>query len=666
MRSLKTVLLICLPLLCASQNYTTDDIQLVSELDRLFKENHIEYDSIILKLDDRFAKQLLFELDPDSRFFTQDDVLKIQDELANFSLNQNYTRDRLGNLRQLFQASLENTKALLNTINNIDFLADDSVYLGTQFDSVRYAKNNEELRWRWIRYFKFNVLLKSEEDSLLTKGTASEINSDLNKRIRTHVESSLCYIEQLSEEKSLSNYVYKAYLNAYCNSFDPHSSVYLNQEEKLFQSSLSSESYGTGIMVGRDGNQLYITEIIPFSNASYNEDIHVGDEITRIRIVDDLVTPTCISDETLTEFFYGDRNTTIEIEVKSQSDYKYRTAKLTKGVVNNSVNHTYSYLLNNENIKVGYVQFPSFYARYTKNGRSASEDLALILLAFKKQNIDGVILDLRSNGGGSTVEAADVLGYFIDYGPLFTIVDDETPEGRLIKDTKRGKVIDTNLIILVDALSASASELVAATMQKYPNTLIVGAQTFGKATGQIVLPLKTKYAKENQGSVAITHIKSYRFDGSNYQGHGVIPDIQLPFILTKRIVGENNYDYILNFDKKRSFRQVKFRDEPIDTLRYLSKERDLLSEVSAISKSMETKLLKGLGVSLNYENFKNPYTDLQEYSIDSHNTFVIESMEQDEAFEEESDRIKNNKQKDLVLKEVFLIFEDWMNIKNSN
>lgn len=646
-----------------SQNYSTDDVQLINVVDKLFKENHVEYENLFPKIRARFSTQFIKEIDPDSRYFTINDIERIRSSLGEFSISHNYTRKQLESLRELVSQRLTATKKILRSINSIDFFEDDSVFLQFKYDSTAFSRNDEDLYDRWVKFFKFEVLLK-KRDTLLTSKSQSDINSILNEELLLNLESSICYIDQLLKDKILNKYVLQAYLKAYCKSFDPHSDFFSRQQGDLFVESLSSKSYGTGLRVGKDGNKLLINEIIPFSNASLNKNINVGDEITGIEINDEIIAPLCVSNERLNEFFYGDKNTNITFEFKSNKDLQFRKVQLSKSVLNNNFNHTYSFILKNENIDIGYVQFPSFYRSYTIDGRSASEDLALILLEFKKRSLDGVILDLRNNGGGSIKEASDLLGYFIDYGPLFTIVDKENPEGKLVKDTKRGKVIDSKIIFLVNGLSASASELVASTMQKYPQSIVVGSPTFGKATGQSILPVQTKYAKENQGIVSITSIKSYRFDGTNYQGTGVIPDILLPDLLSKAIVSEENYQYTLSHNRKRKFRQIKYRDEPIDTLRSLSRKRDNLANIKSVDKDLRMKLFDHHGLSLNYETFESPYLLLQPLPSTPHDHFEIETMEENEAFIEESDRIKNNKQKDVVLKEVFQIFEDWIRITN--
>ncbi|MEQ6168313.1 S41 family peptidase [Ekhidna sp. MALMAid0563] len=645
-----------------SQHYSTDDVQIINAVDEQFSQNHVEYKRLFPKIKKRFATQLLNQIDPEARYLTKREAEEIRNNLSEFNLSQSFTRKQLEEIRTLVDSRFKSTLKILESIDGVDFFENDSVYFNIYYDSAQFSEDDKELKDRWARYLKYEVLLRSHDNSLLEANTKAKFNSILNQKFSDELASSICYLNQLLKDEALTNYVLRAYLRAYCKSFDPHSEFLSKQESNLFVESLSSESYGTGIRISKDGNKLFISDIMPFSQASFNEDISVGDEITKILINDQLLAPSCISDEMLNEFFYGDRNTEIEFESKSSEDFQFRRVKLTKGIVNNHLNHTYFFILSNENINIGYVQFPSFYSKYTLDSRSAAEDLALILLELKKKSVDGLILDLRNNGGGSVKEAADLLGYFIDYGPLFTIVDQENPEGKLIKDTKRGKVIDSKIIFLVNSLSASASELVASTMQKYPNSLVIGSPTFGKATGQTLLPVKTKYARDTQGVVSITSIKTYRFDGSSYQGVGVIPDILLPSVLSKSIVSEENYPFVLNHGSSRKFRQLKYRVEPIDSLRKLSSERNSLTNVKRVRDDLNTKLSNNSGISLNYENFENPYQKLQSFQPEPHTYFEIETTEENEAFIEESNRIRNNKQKDVLLKEVFQIFEDWIRL----
>lgn len=663
-------LIFFLGILFESQNLVAQpkihESKVFDAVNKILRENHIDYDHLIKHIPNRLPNLLLEHIDPQSKYLIASEAADISHMWSDLDVNKPDIGEKISRLNELFSKKLQYTLDHLNHWETLNFYDNDSIFISYDVDSIWFENNQESLNSLWAKRVKYQVLNSYKNDSSLEHLSQDRINDFLNEQAHSIVDSEKCIIESLLPEESLKKYLLNAVLNAFCLSFDPHSVYLSSQSEERFISHLSSEVYSTGLTFTRQDNKFYIADISSYSDASNYPEIRVGDEITRVLKGGALQPIACLTLNKLNELFYGKIESRLTIEIKSKLDNNYRKYELSKSLNSQSANHTFSYLLQQENLKIGYVNFPRFYSKYNVDSRSSSQDLALILLKIKKSRVNDVIIDLRNNGGGSVYEASEILKYFTDYGPLFSIVTKESDyEPRLEKDTKRGKVLNGKVIFLVNAFSASASEILASTMQKYPNTLIVGSATFGKATGQTVIPVKTDNQSTQNGSVVVTSLKIHGFDGNSYQGLGVQPDIELPTIFGKSLVSESKLKFPLSCPKVRNFRAVAYRDEPIDSLNQLSINRETLSRLDSISKHL-VKVISNTGyTSIQYELF-NPFViPTLDDQQDLFKNISFTSLEDNDAFLKTSELLKNNLIKDEILLEVFQIFKDWKELKEN-
>jgi len=640
--------------------------QLLQDVHAIIKEKHIDYEEVFPLVPERMATSFLRQLSDAAIRITQPEAEQIKSSLEDFSLDYSYTQARILEFREMAANRLRQTLQVLGQMEPQDFYAKDSVFINLDEKEDHYPANEARLANRWRQFLKFEVLSRFKDDSVTLDMDRKERNQFLNERMRFEITSETCRIESLLQENQLAETILNLYVKAFCLCFDPHTNYLSAQEEGDFITSLSSELYSTGITYGKSGSRYFVSQISPFSYASFHREIRVGDELTGVVVDDELVSLACISPDKLRELFYGEETQSLELEIKSKQDRTFKRYNLSKSMVSNATNHTYSYILKNGDLDIGYVQFPSFYSPYSPEGRSSAEDMALILLALKKKQVDGVIIDFRNNTGGSIGEAADLLGYFTDYGPLFSVTMKEFPEGELFKDGKRGKLVDGRVIFLVNALSASASELVAAAMQTYPGSLIVGSPTYGKATGQMMVPVHATNQTKSNGTVLVTELKIFRFDGTNYQGTGVVPDVQIPTLISKSLVSELDEPYVLEHGPMRDFRQVKFRKEPIAKLNELSRQRNRLHQLDSLGQVLAFSLNTSRYIPLDYENFQGYLPKLDDSYFDYEPVYEVISLEENEAFLEESRQISESKLTDPVLQEAFLIFKDWIDLTATN
>lgn len=646
-----------------AQVFTNEETQLMQEVEELMQEHHVSYDEIQEKIHQRIHKMLVIQLDPHNYFLTQNEVVVLKSELEGFITQRNYIDVLLHKIYNLSKERIGMTVSILSAINSFNFDTKDSISFRPKSDLNIYAENDHELRKMWDHRIKYNTLSRYYKDSVFLKKESLSNSLFLSEKAIEDRDGFICYFQNLENEGRLKEYVLNALVNAFCQSFDPHTRYLTPSDARSFESSLSSYAYGTGLFFTESAGRFFVSHKNEYGQAADYQEINPGDEITNISFNGKMRNLSCMDSKDLSELFYGAKTEVLKLELRSSRDSNLRTFILKKDTLYDEENHIFQFVLESESIKVGYLLFPKFYTKFNGIGRSSADDMARSLLRLGRLRLDGIIVDLRDNGGGSLVEASDFLSYFTDYGPLFTIIDKQNPEGFLVKDMKKGKVISGKILFLVNEFSASAAELVAATMQLYPNSLIVGSQTFGKATGQIMLPIDMTKQK---GLVKITNLKVQQFNGNSYQAKGLIPDIVFPSVFDRTFVGESTSLHVLpNESAARNYDPIFVRNEPIEELDSLFTLRNSFSSLSDLSTVM--KSLSELRISLNYKHFNDPFSFLENQELtDKTSPFQIVPFETNDAYESAIQKLAQKKSHDPILHEAFLIFEDWMELLELN
>jgi carboxyl-terminal processing protease len=295
----------------------------------------------------------------------------------------------------------------------------------------------------------------------------------------------------------------------------------------------------------------------------------------------------------------------LEIELHGPGGQQTK-ALLKKEKMSDDDNIVKSYILQGDERKIGYIYLPGFYTDWNgTEGSKSANDVAAAILKLKKENIEGIILDVRFNGGGSLQEAVAMAGIFIDAGPI-GLLKNKGGDIVTMKDMNRGTIYNGPLVLMVNALSASASEFLAAALKDYHRAIIVGSRTCGKATAQLIHPLDPKntsskfngVTKSPFGYTAITIQKIYRINGKAVQRKGVVPDIQLPDLLNVLPVREQDMEHTLPSDsvqKKTYYDPLPFL--PLKMVRAKSDERVAASEAFKQQQHYTTVLLQEEGDS---------------------------------------------------------------------
>lgn len=470
------------------------------------------------------ALELFFgQLDPTRSIFTEKDI-----DVFMESEEQNRGKASLEFLvlvRNIYSLRVRHAISTLTGLKSsrLDFTGE------LELSDVDYT-DEIELRHRLGMLVKFEILRRIYLEHLPTNKQqfkeliADEFSETKEQVIRSRIRS---LQKDLSPPEGLQRYLYFLYCRALLSRFDPHTAVLSPEDMDRFQQSLSSTGKSFGLVLRSNAlNEIEIARIVPGGSAWKSGQINPRDVIIEVRF------------PARKERIYGaDLGPTELQEILSSHNsgpgvFKIRKpdgiiiqVTLQKETVRLEENIVTGFILRGER-KLGYIYLPSFYQSWESEELPASaSDVAAEIIKLRREGIDGLILDLRNNGGGSLAEAEDLCGLFIDSGPLFFGVQGDQVE--IFKDPNRGAVYRDPLLVLVNEQSASASEFFAGTMKDYNRALIVGRRTFGKATAQRMLPFRDP-AIGSPGYLNITTRIFYNLQGKSHQGVGVEPHIALP------------------------------------------------------------------------------------------------------------------------------------------
>ncbi len=345
------------------------------------------------------------------------------------------------------------------------------------------------------------------------------------------------------------------YLNSITEAYDVHSNYFTMEVKQWFTEELQSERELFGITyIKNNSGEFEISSLMPGSSAWLSGEIHTGDVIISLEFGDGpRIELQGMTRYEASQLFQKTDSKELKIELRNKQ-HEIIEVLLYKGKVYSDDDIIKTAVLEGEK-KIAYISLPDFYTNWTDTSSlGCANDVAKALIKLKRENIEGLILDLRDNGGGSLKEAVDLVGIFIDFGPVM-IRKDYDGELWTMKDFNRGAIYHAPLIVLINEGSASASEVVAGSLQDHNRALIVGRRSFGKATGQSILSLDPMIElnltqKENPewGYVKITGLGIYRIDLSTNQLNGVMPDVELILPYDDEFQREADYPNVIQLD----------------------------------------------------------------------------------------------------------------------
>jgi carboxyl-terminal processing protease len=478
-----------------------------------------------------------------------------------------------------------------------------------------YFDNEAVMRKYWSKRLRFEILSKVvEEDSILSR---LELNFNiLENEVRPRVfEKITCQLDEMENANGgLEQFVTETFLNAYTNYQDPNTTFFNDTDKTMFVNSVSTSLMTFGLYTDKnEEGETVVSYITPGGAAYFDGSIEEGDVIRSLSAGTTIVETNCISNEEVTAFLSDNNHKRVTFRIKKK-DGSIKSVNLSKKEEKAVENLIRGYVMSNE-FPVGYINIPSFYTNFeSPNGMGVANDVAKEIYKLKKANIEGLVIDLRFNGGGSMQEASELCGMFIDRGPV-SIIKYRSGETFTIRDMKRGTVFNKPIVIIVNSYSASASEFFASLMQDYNRAVIVGTPTYGKSSMQTIVPLDEK--REELGFCKITTDLFYRVTGKSNQSEGVIPDIRFPSMYNGLEINENYIDFALPNDSVKVTEEHQPNGKiPLNLLRKKSEKRmhsdEGFQKIEELNKTLINNYIKKDTVySL---TLKNVYRDLNGYN----------------------------------------------------
>jgi len=477
--------------------------------------------------------------------------LKIDDYI--FEGNCNFIKDFEQILQNGINRKMEMIKAIEKEISSVN-VTQTIEFSNKKFE---YLKTENEIKALLKKKIIFDILYEIAQTSR-NKDSIVLNFAPLQKQYKKQTfEEYYCLGEhKMATPETFSTEIEDLFLKAFSQYFDPHT-TYLSQNDRTtFLNGVSEDNATFGLHFAiNNNNEFYVAEIIPGSSAFDNDTIETFDKLIKVKTSNgDEVFANCSTFDIIQNYLQSNDFKTLIFSFEKKNGTTY-DVELVKRNIKSIQNKCYSYVLDYEGKKLGYLNIPSFYT--DENGSNTmTNDVAIELLNLKKDNIQGLIIDLKNNGGGDINEAIKLSGMFIDVGPV-AVMTQKNDNNILLRDVNRGSFYKGPMVVLVNGNSASGSEFFANAMQDYKRAILVGSKTFGKATMQQIFALDSTSTVTDY--VKITTEKFYRVTGKSNQKTGLLPDVEIPDIFDTFSKKEDKLDNALPNDSIKS----KTRFQPL-------------------------------------------------------------------------------------------------------
>ncbi len=660
--------------------------RVVSEL---MQKMHLSRRDLDTEISERAFDIYLKMLDPTKSYFLQSDV----DE---FALDKNTIVDNVK--RGNFDFGINVYKRFLKRVNERTQLASELAAVEHDFsikeemvtdpDYTSYATSDEDAREVWRKRIKYNLLIFRGDEELDKEDEKEEGKEPKKKKKKIDPVEKLqkryvSFARRMNQTDTED--VIEMYVTAVTNSFDPHTSYMSRRTFENFVISLSLELEGIGATLsGNDEGYTVIRSVVPGGACDTQGGISVDDVIMEVGQGDeggnrvdpdlaakngtDFIDINSMKLDDVVGMIRGKAGTVVRLNVQSEEGGDIRTVEIVREKIkledSAAQGKVFEQGVNPDGStrKIGIIELPSFYADMSgrPGGRSTTTDVKKILKEFNDKGVDGVVLDLRKNGGGSLQEAIDCTGLFIDSGPVVQIKDASNQIVRL-DDRDRGATWEKPVVVLTSKFSASASEILAGALQDYGRGIIVGdTTTHGKGTVQTLMDLneyiyRMRNAPNQYGALKITRSQFYRPNGDSTQKRGVLSDLVIPSVTDKMPVGESDLEYPVEFDRI-SAAQYDGYGWVTDTIKTALQNR---SAVRIKESEKFAKRVKRIEEYVRQKNLKTVSLNEEEFLARSRE---LRAEKEDEKAME--DQISGNKEikRDYYLDEVLQITADYMSM----
>lgn len=690
---------------CSFTSKTFDDPDkdklLIQLITYVLNQGHFEPQ----ELNDDFSANVfddyLNQLDPFKRYFYESDIKEFEaykhqldDQLKAYDVSFfSLTHERL--LKRI-----EESKKIYNDIlsSPFDFSIDETY--SSDYESLNYVSNKREMKERWRQQLKFSTIA-NYDDVIAQRDADLEANSfpesvfspenektnanenksleDIEKEAREATKRSLDELYDFIDDRQRKDW-FAVYINAIVEEFDPHTFYFAPEDKDRFDVAMSGNFEGIGARLQKKMDAIMVNEIISGGPAWRANELEVGDQIMKVRQEDEEVPVNVVGmrlDDAI-KLIKGPKGTTVNLTLK-KVDGTVEEISITRDIVELEETYAKSSTVIKDEKKFGVINLPKFYINFEDyNKRNAASDIKQEIIRLKQEGIEGLVLDLRNNGGGSLQTVVDIAGLFIEDGPIVQVKTTGEPK-EVLKDKDKSIVWDGPLVILVNELSASASEILAAAMQDYKRAIVIGSkQTYGKGTVQNVLDLNRMVRNNSNGDMGalkFTTQKFYRVNGGSTQLEGVKSDVVVPDRYSYINIGEKDQENPLPWDKIDAVDYELWGNYfDYDTTIEKSKARMAVNEqLKLIDANAQwvKKIRDRETYSLNYEAYKKEmelneeeakrFEKLSEYQTDltfSSLPYEIKLMEQDSVLKQKRQRWHESLAKDVYIEEALNVLND--------
>ncbi|ANI61621.1 peptidase S41 [Pseudomonas sp. GR 6-02] len=561
----------------------------------------IIYDSYLKLLDPSRSYFMASDIAEFDKWKTQfDDFLKSGDLNAGFTIYKRYL-DRV-------KARLDFALAELNKgVDKIDFTTKETLLVDRK--DAPWLKTTAELDDLWRKRVKDEVLRMK-----ISGKEPKQIQETLTKRYKNQ----LVRLDQTRAED-----IFQAYINTFAMSYDPHTNYLSPDNAENFDINMSLSLEGIGAVLQSDNDQVKVVRLVPAGPADKTKQVAPADKIIGVAQGNkEMVDVVGWRLDEVVKLIRGPKGTVVRLEVipasNAPNDQTSKIVPITREAVKLEDQAVKKSILSlkqdGKDYKLGVIEIPAFYLDFKAfragdpDYKSTTRDVKKLLTELQKDKVDGVVIDLRNNGGGSLQEATELTSLFIDKGPTVLV---RNADGRVdvLEDENPGAFYKGPMALLVNRLSASASEIFAGAMQDYHRALIIGGQTFGKGTVQTIQPL-------NHGELKLTLAKFYRVSGQSTQHQGVLPDIDYPSIIDTKEIGESALPEAMPWDTIRA--AIKPAVDPFKPyITQLKSEHDVRTAKDAEfvfirdKLALAQKLMAEKTVSLNEADRRAQHADIE-------------------------------------------------------
>lgn len=635
-------------------------------------------------------------VDASKRYYLQSDMAEFSQHKTRLDdyLNQGDLRFYKLTIDRLYQRVDEIDKITQDILSKPINLDEDEVLI-LEPKVKKNPANQGELATEWKKYIKYNILQemesmtakeeiqKEKKDSVqkfnLKDTIKLEILTPEEKRVKATQEVKDLVTDTFRRFKKRNRMDwFTVYMNAYTEVFDPHTNYFSPKNKEDFDTQFRGKVIGIGAIIQEKRGYLYLGALTIGAPAWKSKQLSEGDKILKVKSKpgEDAVNVVGMLSDEAVRLIRGEKGTKVTLTVEKK-DKTIREVTMVREEVAIEDTFARSIIVNSpDGRKYGFINLPSFNADFEDaKGRNASDDIKNELLKLKAQNVQGIVLDLRNNGGGSLTEVGDIMGLFMNAGP-YVQVKDGNGKIQTLKNKTSTPIWTGPLVIMQNELSASASEILAGVIQDYGRGVVIGSpQSFGKGTVQTFVDLnRFLNSTDDFGSLKLTIQKFYRISGESTQRKGIQSDIKMKDFYTYSEIGERYDDYALAWDKIPA---AEYRPMNYFSMQALQKgvekrlEENRTYQLIQESAQWKENLNKEETISLNQKKF-NELMELRKAQIkkfkglekfDNGLKFTLNTDEAtrektDEAFQKKTETWLKNLKRDLYLREAIHVISE--------